>query len=359
MKGKIVLASGSDQGYFPGLIVSVLSAIQNSQRILESPLDIHILDGGIEENSWMLLVNEVRKLNRAANIFRHPTEFPDWDNVPKIWGNSLMAYARILLPELVPDPQIIYFDSDILVMADLGELFDRPFEDSVTTYACMDTKIQWLKNDCKWLEGEAIDGLAYFNSGLLKIDLDAWRALRVTDQCKRLILEHPDYCRFWDQSVLNYVLKGKWNRLEQRFNANVFSFHHYLHDFEIGNANLHFVTARKPWNTYSNCFEFQIWNTYLKIKLPQLRRSTTVAKNRSKTVVPYLKETLLEQCRWIRNAYLFTLRLIRKLHPSFIPKTDYVFRHWNEFNKANSLKGTIDPARAKALLARLKTQWSS
>lgn len=359
MNHKYVLASGSDQGYFPGLIVSVLSILQNSERLLKASVDVHILDGGIEPESWDLLVNEVKGLNPRAQVIQHSIDFPEWKDVPKIWGNSMMAYARLWLPELVDEKQIIYFDSDILLLADMGELFDRPFEDGVSTYACVDAKTKWLKNDCKWLASEDLEGIPYFNSGVLKIDLQAWRDIGVTNACKEELLRNPEFCTFWDQSLLNFILKGKWKSLEYHFNANVFSFHHFLEDAEVARCNLHYVTSRKPWNTYSRCAEFKIWNKYLENRLPQIAALGLGKEEISKTRMRYLQKAALENSSFVRLFYTSALAILRKLKPSTVAKTDYVYHHWKSFDKDENRKGMIDPRRAKELVRYLESCWSN
>ena len=112
------------------------------------------------------------------------------------------------------------------------------------------------------LAARAVDeGLPYFNTGVLVMDLDQFRAHRVGPVCLEFILEHR--VRFADQDALNLFLAGRIKALDPRWNQQ-----HTVHEMEdawiLGTRGMptsagelahlreapfvvHY-TSQKPWN---------------------------------------------------------------------------------------------------------------
>jgi lipopolysaccharide biosynthesis glycosyltransferase len=74
------------------------------------------------------------------------------------------------------------------------------------------------------------------------------------------IVQNPDNITYWDQDVLNYCLKGKWKRLDQKYNVTHFFFYpnEYppsyfgLNDDEYQEIHnnaviIHYTSHQKPW----------------------------------------------------------------------------------------------------------------
>src|SRR5690606_30304258 len=150
--------------------------------------------------------------------------------------------------DLVSVEKIIYIDSDILFFKDIALLWERNLEENYSA-AASDMAVRHFKNeypDCTFfnLNPES----PFFNSGVMVLDLKAFREFDLHLETLRIRFEYPEHFKLHDQSPLNVVLNNKNLLLEQNWN---FQSHCYnpnidfvkLENFEL---NFHFVTSFKP-----------------------------------------------------------------------------------------------------------------
>src|SRR5215471_7169008 len=118
----VVIAVASDERYFSGLYCAVASTLTHLNPARK--LDVKVLDGGLSQSSRDTLSRLTDRIDgdvglefvtADASVFGAATLGP---------GQSHMTYCRILLPQLVNLPRLIYLDCDTLVFRDLSELFD-------------------------------------------------------------------------------------------------------------------------------------------------------------------------------------------------------------------------------------------
>jgi len=137
-----------------------------------------------------------------------------------------MAYCRILLPQLLNFPRLIYLDCDVLVFRDLSELFDLELSPSKVIAAVRDSETLTLGDDSYTLAGAMnlpADG-RYFNSGVMLMNLKELRKENFTEKSLEFFKNCRGAYRFWDQSAFNFLLHGQiqelpdcWNRASWRF----------------------------------------------------------------------------------------------------------------------------------------------
>lgn len=213
----IHLAFASDQAYALGLLVSVGSAARHCPP--SRPLVVHLLDGGINEPTVRQLAHILERCHPQARLQRHLLQgspiFQLRDHGP---GRELV-YARLLIPELIGAPRVLYLDVDLLVLDDLAPLVDQPLGPHLAA-ACVDPIVQRLAADPPY-PGAVVQNpqMPYFNSGVLLIDSAAWARERITEQALALLQRHATTCRFRDQTVLNHFLEHRWLQLDQRWNT--------------------------------------------------------------------------------------------------------------------------------------------
>ncbi len=109
-----------------------------------------------------------------------------------------------------------------------------------------------------WRELGLNPGDHYFNSGVLVIDLEAWRRESLASRFLKCLEQHDSHVWCWDQYALNVVLAGHWSALPLRWNlgSHVFEYPTAAHapmsadEFEsasLSPAAIHFTTEFKPW----------------------------------------------------------------------------------------------------------------
>ncbi|MBS7538065.1 glycosyltransferase family 8 protein [Ancylobacter lacus] len=132
---------------------------------------------------------------------------------------SRTAYARVLMPAKLPEAtgRLLYVDCDTVVNGslapletlDLGGRAVGAVEDAATP------ERRIARNRKIGLP----DSTIYFNSGVLLIDLAAWRAARVAERAFAFVAARPDL-PMMDQDALNGALAGDWARLDDTWNRH-------------------------------------------------------------------------------------------------------------------------------------------
>jgi lipopolysaccharide biosynthesis glycosyltransferase len=267
--GMMHVALASNEGYFPGMACAILSLLEATGT--GGGITLHILDGGIEPESWEWLKKKVASLRGDVRLARHPLSLDKFDGFPLDAGNGVMTYARILMPSLIEEDEVIYVDSDLLLFRDLRDLWETPMNGELAA-ACQDVTVKVLANDSLFELSEKEAQSTYFNSGFMKVNLKLWREEGIPLKVLRLVKEHGQRCTFWDQTALNACLKGRVMNLDRQWNRQCFEYF-TLPDFSEDKVNIHFVAKSKPWMSYaSRDVTMVVWRMVRAKWMPQIGR---------------------------------------------------------------------------------------
>jgi len=240
----VALALASNQRYFPGLYCAVASALTNLDPARR--INLKVLDGGISHASRETLVGLVGRLHKSTQLEFVTVDLSAFNRATLGPGQSHMTYSRILLPQLLHVQRLIYLDCDVLVFRDLSELFDLELSPGKVVAAVPDSETLSLADDSKVIADamKLRDGTAYFNCGIMLMELDQLRQQCFVDRGIEFFNRWNGNYRFWDQSAINFLLQGQidklpeyWNRTSWRFNAQQ---HNEL------DCVLHYTTCA-PW----------------------------------------------------------------------------------------------------------------
>src|SRR6266481_2649780 len=141
----VVIALASDERYFPGLYCAIASALSHSNPARK--LDVKVLDGGLLQSSRDTLSRLTDRIGKDVGLEFVTAEASVFGAATLGPGQSHMTYCRILLPQLVNVPRLIYLDCDTLVFRDLSELFDIEFAPSKILAAVRDSETLSLAED--------------------------------------------------------------------------------------------------------------------------------------------------------------------------------------------------------------------
>ena len=111
----------------------------------------------------------------------------------------------------------IYVDADIVILDDLGGVWNQKLTTSVS--AVLDAHIGFIGFPSMWRPWRELgaDPMApYLNTGLMNIDLKLWREQEITEKCLDLLATYELPCV--DQDALNLVLNGNFDHLHPRYN---------------------------------------------------------------------------------------------------------------------------------------------
>ena len=212
---EITIVLASDDNYAQHTAVAAVSMLTNHKD--ERPLHFYILDDGI---------SEVKESAIAATITAKKgivTFLPVKQVEVKAYTSGHIhraAYLRLLIPSLLPESihKALYFDTDLVVNDDVKELWEYPLEGhpigAVRDFGIMaSARMRRQKAETIGLQ----PGMPYFNSGVMVMDLDAWREKDYTGQVQDCVTKN-DY-RHHDQDGLNHVFLGNWASLPLRWNV--------------------------------------------------------------------------------------------------------------------------------------------
>jgi len=154
---------------------------------------------------------------------------------------SSMGMVRILLPDLLPESvhRVLYLDGDILVTADLSELYNFDLKENST--GMTKRKFDVVKEPG-------------YNSGVILMDIDKWRKEKISKQMldyinnnfeKFLCTDKKEAVhRFADQDLINLILYKKITTLPPNWNYYTGPETEDIPDFK---GIYHYCNKVKPW----------------------------------------------------------------------------------------------------------------
>ena len=186
------------------------------------------------------LLDDVERLDPSYGLFTSGTELA-------ASAYYRIFYARHLL-EAGEVTRAVYLDSDVLVRGDLSELFAWDLDG-----APLAARREAVRPEVR--QAAALHGMApeaYFNSGVLALDLSHPEAGPALDASIHAVLDEGTTLLFHDQCALNIGFKGRVGYLPERFN-------HFLPPdladgpVDADAAIVHFLDRPKPWEaTYDH-----------------------------------------------------------------------------------------------------------
>ena len=213
----MVVACAANAPYALPLTVMLRSAVTHLDR--ERRLVAYVVDDGISSEDKRRVIQSLP--DRASVNWINPRR-ENFEGLP-LWGRMpITTYDKLMVAEFLPGNvhRAIWLDCDMLVLADLAALWDRPFPDAAMM-AVQDSLVPTVSSrfGVGGYEDLRMDPRTpYFNAGMMVIDVDAWRTERISHLALEYLKKYHDRVCFWDQEALNAVLAGKWNPLEPRWN---------------------------------------------------------------------------------------------------------------------------------------------
>lgn len=247
MPDQVSLAITADENYLDGLVGTLAGAASSTKS---SRIDAKVLDCGITDSSWTLVVELFSKTFPSLNLSRHqirPEQLSVFNPSGKKRRLNTSTYARLVVPDLFKDlERIIYLDSDLHIDADLQILYDWPL-DGALIGAVQEAHLPAMSENVPAAYLSSCDReLPAFNCGMLLMDLAAIRRDKLIEQ----IIEQADSIgeKFQDQGMLNYALRGKWKSLPTCWNRQLFVTENFSIFRDHPNSIWHFIGKMKPWH---------------------------------------------------------------------------------------------------------------
>jgi lipopolysaccharide biosynthesis glycosyltransferase len=158
---------------------------------------------------------------------------------------SHATYYRLVLPDLVDEPRLLYVDADTLPLIDVAPLFKVDMGEHVAGFI-VDGRVR-TNLDGPFLEsiGRSLDGET-FNAGVMLVRPPLWKQQERGKQVLEFLQQYGPRLISHDQTLLNALFADDCYHIDPRFNIKVYARRSSL----VGHTPglYHFLGAPKPWD---------------------------------------------------------------------------------------------------------------
>lgn len=242
-----VVASVADGRYAIPLAAMLQSALATLRP--DRTLSVHLVDMGLAAADRDRLTTLAAR--HDAVLEWHDGDASAFESLPLTRRMTSATYARLALPELLPDlRKVIWLDADVVVAADLDRLWHTDL-DGHDVLAVQDPCVPHVSSRYgvqRWRELGLPARAKYFNAGVMVLNLERWRVDGIATRVRAYLGDHHDECMFWDQDGLNAVLCGRWGELDLRWNeCSGFTPRERPEARALEPWIVHFTGRLKPW----------------------------------------------------------------------------------------------------------------
>ena len=160
------------------------------------------------------------------------------------------AYLRLWADRLFPTrSRVLYLDPDTVAVRSIEALWHTDLQGKTVGAVPIPNSVRPAQHGMP-------PGSLFFNSGVLLMDLQAWRTKEYCRRCIEYIQAHPERAIDADQDILNLVLFGDWLPLAFKWNV-INPFFRPSYDMGLTEAErrrvcdeaaiIHFNGGAKPW----------------------------------------------------------------------------------------------------------------
>lgn len=263
MMNTTTVAFAADEQVAPGLYVALYSVLYHASP--DHAYQIYVLDGGLQVSTRHRLqaLTEMHPL-ATLSIITADTHRLDALKAPRHVGRA--AYLLLILPEALSScERILYLDADVLVLADVRNLFHVPLHGAIAG-AVQNFSAPTMAESHRFTQLSDVvtrsPTAPYFNSGMMVIDVERWIEADITARAIDLLTDHFEELTVDDQDALNGVMGDACTVLDPVWNAQLHcaieSTKTVCYDTLKGNSRpqnifhdaqiLHFNHTPKPWH---------------------------------------------------------------------------------------------------------------
>jgi lipopolysaccharide biosynthesis glycosyltransferase len=247
----ISIAVAANESYSVALCVAIYTLLENLRS--EIDVDLYVMTNDIRAETRHRLEKTWGERVRPHWVS------PDEQKVRALVAGightaSPSVYYRLFVGSIMPASlaKVIYLDIDVMVRGDVYDLWRKEMNGNIVL-AVQDSCIQTYR-----MSSAVEESSPYFNSGLMVIDLSAWRQKGIETCCIKTAREQRRFTRYNEQAALNDCLSGRWGLLPPVWNRqstfDLFpdwqSSPYEEEEFRQARTNpviIHFTTATKPW----------------------------------------------------------------------------------------------------------------
>lgn len=206
--------------FVPQVAASICSVCENNRNL---KITFYLVADGVSKKHQDQLQKFIESYHQKIRIIKigNLRQYFDFDFDTTGWNSIVLA--RLILDKLLPKSvdRLLYLDGDTIVRNNLAELYDTDMGKSVIGASIEPTADRARKQTLE------ING-AYYNAGVLLIDLQKWRQEKTGQRILEYYAAHDGKLFANDQDAINGALKGEIFPLEPKYNfCNIYTQYPY------------------------------------------------------------------------------------------------------------------------------------
>jgi len=243
------IAYGVDNNFLFGACISITSILEKNKN---SYFAFHIFSDYVDDEICLKLKDLATKYNTTITIYKINNDC--FNIFPYNVRFSYATYYRFIICEYLMSytDRLVYLDADIVCKGNVASLLNLDMQGNIIA-AVADVEMMQRRA----VKEFGFEPNAYFNAGMLYIDLNAWRENKILQQIIDLFSDKEMAARltFLDQDALNLLVKGKVKIIDRKYNT----FYNFDDEPKIKRADrykeiinddtvfIHYVGVTKPW----------------------------------------------------------------------------------------------------------------
>lgn len=261
-------------GNFLMQLATAMCAVCENNKEFDS-INFYVIGENISTEEKQKIILFVQKYDRQVFFYDLNEAAKEFDNLDTGGWNQIIL-ARLLVARFLPEEidKVLYMDADTMVVSSLKDLWDIDLKNSVIAGVVEPTVDKKRKALLSIKDSEY-----YINSGVLLINLAAWRDMQIEIEIRNYIDKNAKKLFASDQDVINAVLKNKIQYLDPSYNyCNTFYIYPYKTIYKLVNNPsyydettymkaishpkiIHFLGEDRPWrkgstHKYKDQFDF-------------------------------------------------------------------------------------------------------
>ena len=269
MKKKVFVLAG-DYGYIRQIETTLKSICYHN-----SDVKVYIFNQDIPQEWFISIRGKMAYRNsEIVDIKLFEGNMQNWSLPPVGQHINFMTFARYFIPSFVSEDIVLYLDCDLVVTRDLTDLVsidltNKPLAAAKVIYGLEDR----------------------FNAGVLLINNAYWKENAIQQELIKITEREHKNLPEADQTVLNIVMGENYVLLDDTYNFQIgydqvadnrgqyFIFELPLNPLP---AIIHYLSADKPWKTYSVGRLREVWWKYNQLEWSQINNQEELVVKKSK-----------------------------------------------------------------------------
>ena len=235
-----------DDNYAPAACVMLTSLLANNAQ---NEFELYAITSKLKELNQNAIEEAASRFGRQIHMLS--MDGAEMGTFREQAHLSMAAYFRLYAPDKIDAKQILYFDVDLIIQADIKQLFQIELGDCAVAGAIDNSP----SPDFRVRLGLSPDE-HYINTGVLLINADLWRKENITASLLRYHADHMASLYWADQDLINAALAGRKHILEKKWNllyGDLIKGRVNVDGFDVPRFDgvLHYNTSVKPWHRWS------------------------------------------------------------------------------------------------------------